>query len=113
MLRHLTEVDFSRADKLSESNGLFSNTGLTGLVMGRDYCTLDMAFAFTAGSVLQETGIVEQMLVKSLHTIYSNLVSSLSGYKRREMTEDVQIGEIRRQSKEFQSTSEIHAEIKL
>lgn len=55
------------------------------------YRTLDMVFALVAGFIHCTTGIVERAPMKKLHIMYSDLVSSLTGYKSGEMTEYVWI----------------------
>lgn len=89
-------VDFSTVDTSSKLNRLFTGTGLSGMLEGKDYLTFDMVFSFIACFIERATGLFEQAPMTSLHTMYSDLVISLTIYKSGETTEDVRIGERRR-----------------
>lgn len=75
---------------------LFGSTGFRGLPEGKDYHTLDMVFLFVPGSIYHATALVEQVSLRVLHSMYSYLVSSLTGYKSGETARDVRTGELRR-----------------
>lgn len=74
-------VIVSRSYTSSELKRLFPGNGLEGMLEGKDHGMLGTAFSFVAGFVDLATGLVKQEPMKRLHTMYFDLVSSLTGYK--------------------------------
>lgn len=94
-------LNFSRIDMPSERNVLFTTYFLRAILKGKDYCTLDMVFPFVAAFIYCATGLVEQAPKTRLHTMCSDLLSTLTGYDSNGMAEDVRLGQLRRHIKDF------------
>ena len=65
-------VDFSTKETSSALNGLFLESGIRGMLEGKDYRNLDYVFPFVAAFIDRVTGC-EEGGITTVHTVYSNL----------------------------------------
>ena len=69
-------IDFSTKETSSNLNGIFLETGVRGMLEGKDYRNLDYFFPFVAAFVDRISGCTEGSLTL-VHTLYSKLLHEL------------------------------------
>ena len=69
-------VDFSVKEASTTLNGLFLETGVKGMLEGKDYKQLDYVFPFVMAFVDRITGMIDNGQTK-VHTMYSDLLYQL------------------------------------
>lgn len=69
-------IDFSTKEASSALNGIFLQTGIRGMLEGKDYRNLDYVFPFVAAFVDRISGC-EEGGITAVHTLYSNLLFKL------------------------------------
>ena len=70
------KVDFSTKETSSRLNGIFLETGVRGMLEGKDYRTLDYVFPFVAAFVDRITGCKKNGITK-VHSLYSDILQTL------------------------------------
>lgn len=70
------KIDFSTKETSSTLNGIFLETGVRGMLEGKDYKTLDYVFPFVAAFVDRITGC-QRDGITAVHTLYSELLKIL------------------------------------
>ena len=70
-------VDFSKNECTSQLNGIYTSTGLRGMLEGKDYKNLDSLFPFLYGYVDRWLGNAEDCHLTKLHTEYTDLQQSV------------------------------------
>lgn len=85
----------------SERKEVFTSSGFTEILEER-YCnTFGMFFSFLAPYINSGTGFVEPAPMTRFDFNYSSLGIPLTGYKSSKMTDNVGIGELTQNMKEF------------
>lgn len=74
-------VDFSTKDMSSALNGIFLQTGLRGMLEGKDYRALDHVFPFVAAFIDNVTQSQDGTVTK-IHMAYSELIQELENIDR-------------------------------
>ena len=69
-------IDFSTKEESSRLNGIFLDSGMRGMLEGKDYRNLDYFFPFVAAFVDRITGCVTNGIT-TVHTMYSNLLEMI------------------------------------
>ena len=76
-------VDFSSSQKSAQLNGFFTNTGVKGMLEGKDYHQLDMVFPFVAAFIDRASRRTIEAPLTSVCTAYSDLLNTLMFTKQR------------------------------
>jgi hypothetical protein len=69
-------IDFSTKEASSALNGFFLESGIRGMLEGKDYRNLDYVFPFVAAFIDRVSGLQEEGIT-TVHTVYSNLLFKL------------------------------------
>lgn len=75
-------VDFSKGDHANRLNGFFTETGVVGMIEGKDYDNLDMVFPFVGAIIDRCCGLSDAPLA-SCFTRYTDMFNLTFRYCRR------------------------------
>ena len=72
-----TRIDFSKKDCSSQLNGIYTSTGLRGMLEGKDYKNLDTVFPFVFAYVDTWLGQESTAPLTTIHTQYTSFVQQI------------------------------------
>lgn len=94
-------VNLSRRDTSSELSGLFTDTGFRGMLDGKDILQVRCCLSFHGMFHRSCRWTCWTNPLPRWHTMYSDLVRSITGCKSREMIDDGRIEELIQHKKVF------------